>query len=238
MAKLYGMKLYWLLPIRCLMFILIFIAGSLIFNKQLSEISNWWSIIASIVNILILAYLHHYTSKKNMRFSQLINYYKGKTSKKAIILFSMIIILLGIGGMYLSGFIFYGQFPYLAPMMIAPIPLWLAVLNVFILPITTAFAEEGLYLGCGVNMIKRKYMAIFIPAFFFALQHSFIPFLTDIKFIWYRFFSFLPLTIIICWYYYKKRDPVPILVGHAVIDFATVIQILITSAFPELYHML
>ena len=38
-------------------------------------------------------------------------------------------------GMYLAGFICYGKFPYAAPMMIAPIPLVLAIINCVILPI-------------------------------------------------------------------------------------------------------
>lgn len=151
---------------------------------------------------------------------------------------SVIIVLVGMGGMYLAGFICYGVIPYAAPMMIAPIPLWLAVINVVVLPISTAFAEDGLYLGCGVNQIKNKYVAIFVPAFFFALQHSFIPVLFDFRYIVYRFISFLPLTIILCWNYYNKRNPLPIMVGHTIIDIATVMQILATSAMPELYDMM
>lgn len=71
---------------------------------------------------------------------------------------------------------------------------------------------------------------------FFALQHSFIPVLFDVKYIIYRFISFLPLTIILCWHYHKKRNPLPIMVGHAVIDVATVMQILATSFVPGLYE--
>lgn len=140
--------------------------------------------------------------------------------------------------MYLAGYIFYGVIPYAPPMLIAPIPLWLAVVNIFILPITTAFAEDGLYLGCGVNQIKNKYIAVLVPAFFFALQHSFIPTLFDVRYILYRFLSFLPLTIILSWYYYKKRNPLPIMVGHTIIDVITVMQILATSLVPELYEMM
>ena len=58
----------------------------------------------------------------------------------------------------------------------------------------------------------------------------------DVKYIIYRFLSFLPLTIILCWYYYKKRNPLPIIVGHAIIDVATAIQILTTSSIPGLYE--
>ena len=48
----------------------------------------------------------------------------------------------------------------------------------------------------------------------------------------------LPLTVILCWYYYKKRTPLPIMVGHAVIDVATVSQICLTSIIPGFYDMM
>ena len=123
-------------------------------------------------------------------------------------------------------------------MMIAPIPAVLAIMNFILLPATVSFAEDGLYLGCGVNQIKNKYAAIFVPAFFFALQHCFIPTLLDAKYIIYRFLSFLPLTVILCWHYRKHRNPVPIMIGHALIDLMTVSWVLATSIDPGFYEMM
>lgn len=230
-------KLPFLLPFRCLFFVLIFIIGSFITGKSLEEISNIWSVVASVVNIVTILLLVFLT-KKNGGYAKLINYEKGKTKPKQIVGMIFLVVFVGMGGMYLAGFICYGVIPYAAPMMIAPIPLWLAIINVLLLPVSTALAEDGLYLGCGVNQIKNKYVAVLVPAFFFALQHSFIPVLFDFRYIIYRFLSFLPLTIILCHNYYKKRNPLPIMVGHAVIDIATVVQILMTSAIPGFYEMM
>ena len=36
----------------------------------------------------------------------------------------------------------------------------MAVINVLLLPVTTALAEDGLYLRCGVNGIENKFSAI------------------------------------------------------------------------------
>lgn len=228
--------LSYLLPFRCIVFLLIFVVGASVVDKKMDEISNWWSIVASIVNVVTISILIVITNMRGSNYWELVNYQKEKTPPKQIITMVIVILLVGIAGMYLAGYVCYGVIPYAAPMMIAPIPLWLAAINVVVLPITTAFAEEGLYLGCGVNQIKNKYMAIAAPAFFFALQHSFIPTLFDLKYIMYRFLSFLPLTIILCWNYYKKRNPLPIMVGHAIIDAATVMQILATSLIPGLYE--
>ena len=232
----FNSKLKYLLPVRSVLFILIFVIGSIIVNKNISDISNWWSIVATIVNIITIILLICITKKLNISYSKLINHEKGKSSIKQIILISLLILVIGTSGMYLAGFICYGKFPYAAPMMIAPIPLILAIINFIVLPLTVSFAEDGLYLGIGVNSFKNKYMAIIVPAIFYALQHCFIPTLFDCKYIIYRFLSFLPLTIILCWYYQKKKNPLPIMVGHALIEVASVVMILMTSISPEIYQ--
>ena len=231
-------KLVLLLPIRCLLFISIFLSIMGISNKDLSDLTYLWSIIVTIVNIFLIILLVLLTRIRNSSYLELINYKKGETKIKDVIIVSIIVIILGMGGMYLSGLIFYQKFPYLAPDMVSPIPLWIAIINIPLLPITTALAEDGLYLGCGVNQINNKYLKIIIPGFFFALQHSFIPLLLDIKFIGYRFFSFLPLTLLLAYIYDKKKNPLPIMIAHAIIDLFTVVSILIFSINPEWYSQL
>lgn len=232
-------KMYsFLLPIRCIIFLLAFVIGARIVNKNIEDIGNWWSIVATVVNIFTIWILFTVAKSEQRTYLEMINYKKGQTKAKQVILISIVIIVVGMTGMYLAGYVCYGVIPYAAPMIIAPIPKILAVLNVLFLPITTALAEDGLYLGCGVNRIENKLCAILVPAFFYAIQHSFIPTLFDVKYMMYRFLSFLPLTIILCWYYYKKRNPLPIMIGHAIIDVATVMQILGTSFVPKLYETL
>ncbi|MBR3133085.1 MAG: CPBP family intramembrane metalloprotease [Clostridia bacterium] len=231
-------KLKYLLPIRSILFILIFVIGSIITNQKISDISNWWSIVATVINIVTIVILVIITRKMKSSYWKLINYEKGKTKIKQAVAMSIIVLLVGTSGMYLAGFICYGVIPYSPPMMIAPIPMILAIINTIILPLTVPFAEDGLYLGCGVNQIKNKYLAIFVPAFFYAIQHSFIPLLLDGKFIIYRFLSFLPLTIILCWHYHKNKNPLPIMIGHALIEVASVVMILVTSISPEIYQMM
>ena len=228
-------KLKFLLPIRLIMFILIFVIGAWITKNKVSDISNWWSIVASVVNIITIIILVIVAKKMKITYSKLINYEKGKTKVKQVIIVSLIVLVFASIGMNIAGLICYGVIPYAAPMMAEPIPVALAIINFITLPLTVPFAEDGLYLGCGVNSFKNKYLAVLVPAFFYALQHSFIPVLFDVKFIIYRFICFLPLTIILCFYYYKKRNPVPVMIGHALVEMASVILVLVTSISPEIY---
>lgn len=229
-------NLKYLLPIRSIMFIIIFIVGSYITKKSLNDITNWWSIVATIVNVITILILLFVSKRIGSSYKELINYEKGKTKIKEVIIITLIVLVFASIGMNVAGLICYKVIPYMAPMMAAPVPLILAIINFILLPLTVAFAEDGLYLGCGVNSFKNKYLAIFVPAFFYALQHGFIPVLFDFKYIIYRFLCFLPLTIIFCIYYYKKKNPVPIMIGHAIVEIASVVLILVTSISPEIYQ--
>ena len=226
-----------LLPLRSLVFIAVFIVISMITGRRLADISNTWSVVASVVNIITLASLIFIT-RSDGGLKKLLNYEKGKTTPKQAVGMSVLILCLGMGGMYLAGFLCYGKIPYAPPMMIAPIPIPPAVINLILLPISTAIAENSIYLGCGVNTIKNRYLSVILPSFFFALQHSFIPTLPDARYMVYRFLSFLPLTIILCIIYRKNRNPMPIMIGHAIIDLMTAGQILATSAIPGFYDMM
>ena len=238
MRKSSDFKLYCFLSVRCFMFIIVFILGSTLLNKKLPEISKWWSVIVSILNILTILMLLRYCKSKKISYAMLINYRKGQTKAKSVVWTIFLFLLLGMGGMYIAGFLCYGELPYLPAMMIQPIPIILAIINCMLLPLTTTLAEDGLYLGIGINSIQNTKARVLIPAFFFAIQHSFIPTLFVFQYVLYRFLSFLPLTIVICYLYRKKCNPVPIMAGHFVINIATVVQIVMTSASPEFFKMM
>ena len=85
-------------------------------------------------------------------------------------------------GAYLAGFLCFRNFLYVPPITAVPLPKMLAIISAVLLPITTILAGDGLYLGFGVNQIKNRHVAILVPAFFYALQHCFVPiFLPDGK---------------------------------------------------------
>ena len=227
----------FLMPARSLVFIVVFVLISVIARKELQDISNTWSVVANAVNIITIIALIFMTNNDG-GLKKLINYEQGKTTPKQVVGMSVLIIFLGMGVMFLAGFLCYGRIPYAPPMMIAPVPVPLAVINLILLPVSTALAEDSIYLGCGVNTIKNSCLSVILPSFFFALQHSFIPTLPDARYMVYRFLSFLPLTIVLCIIYRKHRNPMPIMIGHAIIDVLTAGQILATSAIPGFYDMM
>ena len=82
--------LSFLLPFRCVVFLLIFVIGAFAVGKQINEISNWWSVVASIVNIVTILILIVVAKMNGINYWELVNYQKEKTTPKQII--SMVIV--------------------------------------------------------------------------------------------------------------------------------------------------
>lgn len=230
-------KLPWLLPVRSVLFLLIFVIGAAVTGKAVDEITNWWTVVVTAVNVITIALLVIAARRSGMTYKELINYKRGVTRVRGVIGMIVIVFLLGMGCMYLTAFLLYGTvMPEPAVKMAAPIPAVLAVINFLLFPVTVPFAEDGLYLGYGVNRIKNDTLAIIVPAFFFAVQHCFIPVFFDVRYILYRFLSFLPLTLVLCWHYRKHRNPLPIMIGHGLIDMSMSVMVLVMSLSPALYE--
>ena len=203
-------------------FVHIYIFDNIIFfNKDVKEISKYWTLVVIVCNFITIFALYKFCKKNNITYLKLIDYKKSKI--KNIIIIGLLITLIGIIGSYLSGFIFYKTIPYTPDIMIQPLPLIIVIIDLILLPITSTFAEEGIYLGVGINKLKLLYPTIF----FYLLQHCFFPMILDIKYIVYRFVAFIPAIIFMCLYYKKKKEITPIMFGHFVINFVTILQYLV-----------
>lgn len=227
----------FLLPVRCALFLSAFLLIAAISRLPYSSVSKYWSAVAIVCNFITLAILYVFSRRRGLSYRKLINYERGKTKISAAILIVFLTVAVGMCGLYLAGLICYGKFPYLDKIMVEPIPLWLAISVLLLLPLSTTLAEDGLYLGYAINSsAENGIIYCSLAAFFYAFQHSFIPFLPDGKFILYRFLSFLPLTVIICFWYRKCRNPLPFMAGHFILNVATAVQILIMTVSPDLFY--
>lgn len=224
---------------RSILFIIVGALFAGLTNQTLEQSSRWWSIICTICNVITVVLLMAVCKSEGTSYKKLIGYQKGQGNAKYTLLIVVLMLLLGMGGMYGFGFMIYGYVPVT---MVQPIHVWIAAINLIFLPLTVVFAELPLYFGYALNGIERvtgnKTLSIVYPMFFYALQHSFIPLLYEWKHILFRFLSFLPLMLVLGLIYYKNRKLQPLMIGHAVLDLATGAQILMTSISPALFEMM
>jgi hypothetical protein len=169
----------FILPVlRSVFFIIAFLSMVLFTRQSLDDLSKYWSIITIIGNGLTILLLFFLFKREGMSFKQIVG--RQKEEWKYTVYIIIVMLILGMGGMAGFGFLIYG---YLPVTMIQPLPVSLAIFNLILLPLTIVFAELPLYFGYSLNKIEKmtgnKILAIFYPMFFYALQHSFIPFLFD-----------------------------------------------------------
>ena len=221
----------------------LFIIGGLLFasitNQSLDESTKWWPVLCIVFNMITILVLVLVCKYEGSDYRDLIHYQKGQLNFKNILIIIILMLSIGVGGIYVFGLAIYG---YVPTILIQPIPIWIAIINMILLPVTIVFAELPLYYGYSFNRIKEKtgnkFLAMSYIVFFYALQHSFIPLLFDWKYILFRFLSFLPLLIVLSIIYNKKRVLAPLMIGHGFLDLATSIQILISSLFPAIFEIM
>jgi len=218
-----------LLFLRCFLFLFGGVALALLFRSSLTETDKWWSILCSVCNGVTLLVLYRLNRKDGMSFLRRIRYQKGSNHLPHVLTGIIVVLTVGMSGMLLAGFLVYHEYPYLPEDLLESIPIGFAVLNIAVLPLSTTLAEDGLYLGFGVNSMKNRWIGWLLPAFAYAFQHCFIPLRFDFAYMIYRFLSFFPLTLLICRWYQRNHNPVPIMAGHFVINLATAVQILTFS---------
>ncbi len=220
-----------LMPVfRSILFVLggCFLAA--ITGKTPEETAKWWPILFTISNIITIFILLIVCKAEGFTFAHLINPKKQPVNLKQIILTVLIMLITGIGGMIGFALLFFGGEP---SFLTQPIPIWVAAINLILLPVSVIFSEMPLYFGYSYNKLEeykgnKLFAAIYI-VFFFALQHSFIPLLPDVKYMLFRFLSFIPLLIVLMIIYRKKKNLIPIMIGHGILDLGTAIQILVSS---------
>jgi hypothetical protein len=221
----------------------LFITGGLLFaaitNQSLVDSTKWWPILCVFFNVITIFILVLVSKYEGSSYWALIQYKKGQLSFIKILLTTILMLSIGVGGLYGFGLAIYG---YIPTVLIQPIPIWMAILNMLLLPVTIVFAELPLYYGYSFNKIKEhtgnRFLAMSYIMFFYALQHSFIPLLFDFKYILFRFLSFFPLMIVLGMIYNKNKALSPLMIGHGFLDLGTAIQILISSVFPEIFEIM
>lgn len=216
-------KYLLLLPLRSIIFIMIFLITALLTKKSVEEISIYWTIIVVICNLLTIGVLLLLCKKEKITYLELIGFKKSKV--KTILLIGVVIAIIDAIGAYLFELLFNDVATSSSEILMHSLPIWLVVIDLILLPITSTIAEEGLYLGVGINKLDNIYLAIL----FYAMQHCFFPMILNYRYFIYRFIVFMPSIIFMCIYYKKKKEILPIMFEHFVVNLVTIVQILLIS---------
>jgi membrane protease YdiL (CAAX protease family) len=133
------------------------------------------------------------------------------------------------------GWIVYGT---LTPAyLFGQLPLPAALYGVLVWPFIWGLTEQMTYNGYLVPrfqvLCRSTGLAVAIVASVWSMQHVFMPFILDAKYIAFRLFSPLPFSVFATLVYLRLRRLIPLAIAHALMDGASVaISALMPSLSP------
>lgn len=199
------------------------------------SVTSWWTVYGTLVDLICLLTIFFFLRKEKLNIPDLFTFDKSKVKWDLLIGLGIILIVFPIAmfsGFVTSSLSVYGtlhpEFPAGNPMT-RTLPVWAALYSKMIWWIISASTEELIYQGYALPRLEvffgRKWPAILWVGFGWALQHSFLPFIS-LKYAVYAFLLFFPLTIALQLIYLRVRRLLPLIIGHWCMDcFSAVFMI-------------
>ncbi|MCE1252094.1 MAG: CPBP family glutamic-type intramembrane protease [Anaerolineae bacterium] len=192
----------------------------------------WWPVALIFINVIVLGLLYSTTRQENVSPSALIvfNRLKFKEDVFASLWMIFVSMLLAVGATMGLGAVMYGLKTPAELMSLSNLPLWAVLAALVVHPLVNAFIEEMTYNGFVFPRLEKMThstpLAVMLVTFFFSLQHIAIPFAFDLKFLIWRFFSFVPLLLFWVLLFMRKRRLTSLIIVHWFMDIFALLTIL------------
>ena len=193
--------------------------------------AKWWTVYGTLVDIGCLMLMAAFVRKEGIRLRDLIGRVRLRWGRD---------LFLGLG-CYLLIFPFFGvAFPaasrlvygaprlpmYAGTLMERALPLWAVIYSFSVWWLIWSPTEEMTYQGYALPrfevLCKNRWMAVGIVGFWWALQHSFFPFILDWRYVAWRFLAFLPGVVVSTLVYLRLRRLPPLILAHWPMDIVAV----------------
>ena len=194
--------------------------------------AKWWTVYGTLVDAGCLALMALHTHKEGVRLRDLVGRVRLRWGWD---FFAGIGCLLLIFPFFALGFpaanwLVYGSFQPLAfagMLSGRVLPLWGVIYSLSAWWLVWSPTEELTYNGYALPRIEvlsgSRWKAIVIVGFWWALQHSFLPFILDWRYVAWRFLSFLPGVVAFMLVYLRLRRLPPLILAHWSMDLSAVL---------------
>jgi uncharacterized protein len=205
-------------------------------SNPLQEGTYWWTVTGTLVDAGCLALMIWLTRREGIRLVDLIGIQRKNLRRDLLMGIGILVVMFPvvmIGGSLLSGLLVYGtlQPAQTAVLMTRPLPLWAALYSRTIWWLIWSATEEMTYNGYALPRLQvllggRTWLAVGIVSIFWALQHSFLPLILDLKMFLYLGIQMLPLVVVTQLIYLRFRRLPPMVVIHWGMDFFSVMYLI------------
>lgn len=187
----------------------------------------WWTVYGTLVDLGCLAMLWRFTRAEGRSFRDLVGpvrWQRGRDFFAGLAYFALVFPLF-IGAGMLTALFLYGSVhatPHPGQLSARVLPAWAVLYSFTVWWLVWSTTEEMTYQGYVLPRIealsRRTWLALVIVAFWWALQHSFLPFVPDLRSIVWRFLAFLPGAAAMAAIYLRTRRLAPLIVAHWLMD--------------------
>jgi len=232
------------LPLRALLFgvgfsmtaLFFYLAGS---NNCIHDAAPWWPLYGLAANFACYVFIATAIRKERLGVFNLIGYHRLALKKdlrlavRYFIISFLVAVSSGIGIAYLL----YGRYPAELIPPFDGIPPAIMVFLVVIFPPINSVMEEITYNGFIFPrlelMIKNTPVTLLIVLMFFTLQHIFIMFVPDVRYLIWRLLSFVPLLFLWILLYVKMRRLTTVIMVHWIMDTIGIVSIMLPSQYIQ-----
>ena len=195
----------------------------------------WWTVYATLVDMGCLALMVKFTRAEGIRLRDLIGRVRlrwGYDILLGIAFFVVFLQIFSFPGLFASKLVFGSAHPAMYPGLLVArsLPYWAVIYSLSIFWLVWSPTEEMTYNGYVLPRIRaltrRTWFAVPLVGFWWALQHSFIPFILDWRYVVWRFLFFLPGAVIITLIYLQIRRLSPLILAHWPMDLMAAIYTL------------
>jgi uncharacterized protein len=194
--------------------------------------SPWWPVYGLFANLLCFIIISRALKNENVKILSLINFQAQKIKKDIMISLAFIIlsIIIAISSSFIFGYLMYGRYPYDLIPRFSDMPIVIVISFVVIFPIINSILEEITYNGYIFPRleaeVKNTNIVILIVLFFFTLQHIFIMFVPDVKYLTWRLLCFVPLLAFWIIIYSRMRRLTSLIIVHWFMDTFAIVSII------------
>jgi len=187
----------------------------------------WLPVYGTLVDLGCLALLWWLTRREGSSLFALIGFRRQRLGRDVLlglvlIPFSLLFIF---GGVAVSGLLVYGSVE--GPQFGEPLPVPATLYALIVWPLLWGLTEQMTYNGYAVTRLKvltrGTAMTVVVVAFFWALQHAFMPLTFDPAFMLHRVLGSVPHSIFAILVFLRLARLLPLVIAHWLMDGASVL---------------
>lgn len=191
------------------------------------DAAAWLPVYGTLIDAGCLALLWQLTRREGIGLFDLVGFTRARLAGDALLGLLLVPVSLAFiyGGTYGAGWIVYGT--PAPPYLLGGLPLPAAIYGVLVFPFLWGLTEQMTYNGYLLPRLqvlcRSTSAAVALVAFVWSLQHAFMPWTFDPKFMAFRLLASLPSSVFEALLYLGLRRLLPLVVAHALLDGATVV---------------